>query len=198
MKKLKNKGGFTLIEMMAALLILVLLVVAMGYVMESASQVYEASTFESQSGSLSGILNTALGDILRYSYTITENPKDPGFMEDSAGNHISKADVGFFFTSLDYGIRDGYFYTPRQPDGSFEGVLQIKNLHDSNVVELVNAGAYPNMTVSNFKITYVAPGAKVGGTRVRGGYFDIKYTILDRYDNSRFRDVSCIVRRMNN
>ena len=195
MKKLKNKGGFTLIEMMAALLILVLLVVAMGYVMESASQVYEASTFESQSGSLSGILNTALGDILRYSYAVSENP---GFMEDSAGNHISKADVGFFFTSLDYGIRDGYFYTPRQPDGSYQGVLQMKNLHDSNVVELVNAGSYPNMTVSNFEITYVAPGAEVGGTHVRGGYFDISYTIYDRYDDSRSRDVSCIVRRMNN
>lgn len=195
MKKLKNKGGFTLIEMMAALLILVLLVVAMGYVMDSASQVYEASTFESQSGSLSGILNTALGDILRYSYTVTKND---GTMKDSAGNHVAEEDVGFFFTSLDYGIRDGYFYAPWHPDGTYQGVLQIKNLHDSNVVELVNAGSYPNMAVSNFHITYVAPGAIVGGTPVRGGYFDIKYTIFDRYHASRSRDVSCIVRRMNN
>ena len=195
MKKLKNKGGFTLIEMMAALLILVLMVVSMGYVMESASRVYEDSTFEAQSGSLSGILNTALGDILRYSYSVNENP---GVREDSAGNHISKADVGFFFTSLDYGIRDGYFYTPRQPDGSYQGVLQMRNLHDSSVVEVVNAGAYPNMTVSDFEITYVAPGAKVEGARVRGGYFDISYKIFDRSNSSRFREVSCIVRRMNN
>ena len=195
MKKLKTNGGFTLIEMLAALLILVLLVVGMGYAMESASRVYEASTFEAQSGSLSGILNTALGDVLRYSYVVNENP---GTVEDSAGNHISKANVGFFFTSLDYGIRDGYFYTPKQPDGTYQGVLQMKNLHDSNVVELVNSGAYPNMAVSNFKITYVAPGASVGGETVRGGYFDISYTIFDRYHDSRSRNVSCIVRRMNN
>ena len=193
MKKLKNKGGFTLIEMMAALLILVLLVVGMGHGMEAAGRVYAASTFESESATLAGILNTSLGDILRYSFSMRENP---GVVEDSAGNRIQKDDVAYFFTSLDYGIRDGYFVTPQQADGTFQGVLQMKNLHNANVVELVNAGAYPSLVVSNFEITYVAPGAEIGGETVRGGYFQVTYDIFQESDPSRCRSVEYIVRRL--
>ena len=194
MKKLKNKKGFTLIETMAALLVLVFLVVGMGHGMDAAVRVYASSTFESQSASLAGILNTSLGDILRYSYEVTENP---GIVEDSAHNRISKDDVGFFFTSLDYGIQDGYFYTPVLPDGTSMGVLQIKNLRNTDVVELINEGAYTDLVVSNFKITYVAPHAIVEGSEVRGGYFEITYDIFNANDPTRTRPVEYIVRRMN-
>lgn len=157
--------------------------------MDAALRVYSDATFQAESGSLSGILNTSLGDILRYSYSVTENP---GTMEDSAHNHIDRDDVGFFFTSLDYGIQDGYFHTPIQPDGTPQGDLLMKNLQNTDVVELVNPGSYAGLMVTNFKIEYVASGH--GGNR--GNYFDITYDIINQ-DHSRTRSVEYIVRRMN-
>ena len=73
MKKYFNRSGFTLIEVMTALLITVMLVVAMGTSMSAGMRIYKDATFESDSASMAGILNTALGDILRYSEDVKVN-----------------------------------------------------------------------------------------------------------------------------
>lgn len=194
MKKMRTKAGFTLMELLVALLILVLLVMGIGVGMDAGLHIYREATFEADSATLAGILNTNLGDILRYSQNVRENPDT---FRDAEGNTLTKEEVGFVFTNLEYGIQDAYFYTPILDDNSSMGVLQMKNLKNLSVVELVNSGAYPNLVISNFKITYVAPGATVNGAVVRGGYFNITYTIYNENDTSLSRNVEYIVRLMN-
>ncbi len=186
MKKTRANSGFTLVEMMATLLILILLVMGMNVGMDAGSRIYRDATFESDSASLAGILNTNLGDILRYSIRVHRATQ-----EEQA--KIDNPDVNFLFTSLDYGIQDAYFHTPIYSDGTSSGVLQMKNIRNGNVVELVNSGAYPDLVISNFTITYtprVAPG-------IYGGHFDIQYDIFSANNTEKVRHVQTIVRLMN-
>lgn len=187
MKKTRKNAGFTLIEMLCALLIMVFLIMGMGVGMDAGSRIYRDATFESDSATLAGILNTSLGDILRFS-SVAETAEMRNLPEG-----FDKTEVPYVFTSLDYGIQHAYFYTPVFEDGTSMGVLQMKNLKNDKVVELVNSGAYPDLVISNFEITYsprVAPG-------IEGGYFDITYTIYDEHDTSKKREVATIVRLMN-
>ena len=187
MKKLKNNAGFSLIELLCALLILVILVMAIGVGMDTGTKLYFDATFEAESATLAGILNTSIGDILRFSsVTMTENITN-------VPEGFDKTAVPYVFTSVDYGIQHAYFYTPVYEDGTSKGVLQLKNMKNDKVVELVNTGAYPNLVVSDFNITYSPPS----GSGVQGGYFEISYQITSELDSSRTRMVETIVRAMN-
>ncbi len=208
MVKNRKNAGFSLIEMLVCILILVFLIMGIGVGMDAGSQIYRDATFESDSATLAGILNTNLGDILRYSIRIRYKdaaeardsltadeileleqdltPQDPGDPEVDGS-------VEFVFTSLDYGIQDGYFYTPPSSGGGYAGVLQLRNLRNENQVELVNSGAYPDLVVSNFSITYF-PRRNPG---IEGGYFDISYDIFSANDSAKVRNVNTIVRLMN-
>lgn len=96
-------------------------------------------------------------------------------------------------TSLDYGIQDAYFCIPPHISGKDMGPVQMKNLRNPKVVELVNTGAYPDLAVSDFSITFSprqAPG-------VEGGYFEISYIIYRGSDTTKTRTVQSIVRVMN-
>lgn len=187
MKKLKNRAGFTLIEMMCTLLILVILTMAIGVGMDTGSQLYRDATFESDSATLAGILNTSIGDILRFSTVVrsdkVRNPPEGFDMEA----------VEYVFTSHDYGIRYAYFHTPLAADGTETGVLQLKNMSDDKVVELVNTGAYPDLAIQGFECEYterVAPG-------IEGGYFTVTYKIVSETIPDKTRNVEMIVRVMN-
>ena len=195
MKKLKKKGGFSLIEMMCALLILVLLIMAIDVGFKAGGTIYQEATFEAESATLAGILNTALGDILRYSIDVRETTATE---REKYGNDVGIPEAGgagkyYVFTSLDYGIQDAYFYVPFHESGRNMGALQMKNTRNPNVVELVNTGAYPNLVVSDFNITYSPPS----GLGVQGGYFEITYQIISELDSSKTRMVNTIVRVMN-
>lgn len=202
MKKLRNKSGFTLVEMLAVVLILVILTMGIGKTMDAGMQIYRDATFESDSGSLAGILNTSLGDILRYSTEIRVNEgtaADPtkGF-QDSSGTYLIKDDVGFVFTNYEYGIRDAYFYTQVLADNTSKGVLQMRNLKNADIVELVNTGAYPNLAVTNFVITYVPEGTvDNNGNTLRGGYFEVSYRIISDSNDQLKREVKTVIRLMN-
>lgn len=203
MNKLKNKKGMTLMEMMVSLVILVMLVVAMGTGMDSAMQIYGDATFESNSAALADIVNTSLGDLLRYA----ENIRTPAAGSDFyTTDGIRLQNVGFVFTNKEYGVRDCYFYTgddqasnSGEADSAYIGDLQLKNLHNTSAINLVNSGAYPDLGISNFKITYVVPGYKAvdGAPAARGGYFEVTYDILSLADDSKVRNVTTIVRLLN-
>ena len=195
MKKLKKKGGFSLIEMMCALLILVLLIMGIDVGFKAGGEIYQDATFEAESATLAGILNTSLGDILRYSIDVRETTakEKQKYGNDVGIPHASDPTRYYVFTSLDYGIQDAYFYVPFHESGKNMGALQMKNTRNPNVVELVNIGAYPDLVISDFKITYsprIAPG-------VEGGYFEISYKITSELDSSKTRMVNTIVRVMN-
>ena len=189
MKKLQSKSGMTLLEMIVSLMILVLLVTAMGTGMDAAGKLFRDSIFESHSASLAGIVNTALGDVLRYAEDIRV-PEE----KDAAGNPVDEA-VGFVFTNAAYGLHDVYFQTKTGADET-AGILTLRSLRfeaeSHNILEmaLVNDGAYPDLEITNFKATYVEPGSE----EKRGGYFYITYTIRASGNPAKTRDVETIVR----
>lgn len=199
MKKLKNKAGFTLVEMMAVVLILVILTMGIGKTMDAGMQIYRDAIFEADSASLAGILNTALGDVLRFSEDITENT---GTFEDASGSLIDRAVVEFVFTNWEYGAEDAYFHIPLQAGGISKGVLQMKSISNTDIIELVNTGAYPDLVISNFEIQYVKPGATVTDAagniqKLRGDYFNVSYKIYSESNDQMVREVYTTIRRMN-
>lgn len=193
MKKLKNNAGFSLIEMLAAVAILVILVVGMESGLNAGTKAYSDSLFESNSGALSGILNTALGDILRYSEDIAVNPGlsgevgAPEGFEDAHGSFIPPEKAGFAFTNYEYGVRAAYFEPRVTRDESPRIILALKNLDDTKEKELVNTGAYPNLEVDNFNANYDE----------EKGCFYITYDICDTEVEGRKRSVEYTVRLMN-
>jgi len=201
MRKLANNSGMTLIELLAALAILVVLVMGMGATMDAGVQVYQEAIFESDSAALAGILNSSLGDILRYSTEIdinegTEADLTHAFV-DSSGTYILKDQVGFVFTNYEYGIRDAYFYTPVFADNTSKGVLQMRNLKNPNIVELVNSGAYPDLVVSNFKIICQMKDVPGSANEKSIEYFTVTYDIFHESNPELSRKVSTVIRLMN-
>lgn len=192
MKKLQCRSGMTLMEMLASLLILTLLVTAMGTSMESTRRIYREAAFETDSAALASIVNTALGDVLRYAEDIR-----PPEAVDAAGNPVD-AGVGFVFTNRDYGLHDVYFQT-RTGDDDTGGILTLRSLRLEEgtqriqETELVNSGAYPNLEITNFTATYTKSGAE----GKRGGYVYITYTIRNCTDPSQTRETESIVRLLN-
>ena len=194
MRKMRKKAGFTLIEMLVALLIMVFLIMGMGVGMDAGSRIYRDASFETDSATLAGILNTSLGDILRYSFDVREVDAEEEGIKPEVAQKILEDDVDFVFTSRDYGIRDAYFYIPLNiEDGTSKGVLLMKNLKSNIAVELVNSGAYPDLLVSEFEIAY-KPRQNPG---IEGGYFTITYKITSVSDPDKVREVESIVRLMN-
>ena len=200
MKKLRNHSGFSLVEMLAAIAVLVLLIVGMDAGINAGIRAYSDAIFESNSAALAGILNSAVGDILRYSDDIEINPAlDPrnhnvsGF-KDSQGHDLPPEKVPFVFSNFEYNIRGGYFYVQEYRDGTNHGVLQLKNLSTRDVREVVNTGAYPDLEIADFKISYVAPDPH---TPEPENYFNVEYKILDLKKEGRSRDVKYTVRLLN-
>lgn len=189
MKKQRKNAGFSLIEMMCTLLILVLLVMAIGVGMDAGGRVYKEATFEAESATLAGILNTAMGDILRYCEV-----KDVLSATEQAELGVSNANFRFM-CDYNYGVDDAYFYIPPHKSGGYKGVLKIMHEKDNKLVdtELVNTGAYPDLLVSDLYVEYHERNADGVG----GGYFEIEYTISSASDNTKTRDVKNIVRLMN-
>lgn len=191
MKKCNRKAGFTLVEMLVSLLILVLLVVGMGSGLSAATRVYRDSIFESNSAALESTLNDTLGDVLRYSeelVTVTANGHpfvNAGGQQLPTGNDAGA--VNFVFSNAEYGVQQAYFYTPVQDDGTVGGPLQMKTLNSSIPVDLINKGAYPALCVGDFVITY----------EETEGLFQISYTIFGAADTARTRQVQCTVRMLN-
>lgn len=167
MKK-KANAGFTLMEMLVTLVVMVLLTVGIGVGMNSATQAYRSAIFDSDSAMLANTVNTSLGDMLRYSKNVR-----------------SDTDHGFLFTNLEYGVQDGYFYGT-----SADGVLQLYDSQSSKAVELVNSGAYPDLKIENLSVEYVSEGDSGG----RKGYFNVSYDIVSATNSSLTREVTTVIR----
>jgi len=194
MKKLRSRAGMTMVELLIGLLILVFLVIGIGVGMDSGSRVHQESLFESNSASLAGILNTALGDILRHSEDI--RPNTGSNLKDSNDQFLD-ARYGFVFTSYEYGVRDAYFDLPVADGETQAGILYLRNLRNGSVTEVVNSGVYPNLVITSFDLTYVAPGSDSEGNAGRGGYFNVSYTIQSTDNEELLREVESVIRLMN-
>lgn len=168
MKKLRSSGGFTLMEVLASMLILTFLVIGMGPGMKTAMTVYQESTFQSSSTALIGTMNATLGDVLRYAEDIT-----PG-----EGNT-------FTFTNTDYGLQNVSLVGN---NGAENGVFTCKEVKNSPPVykSLIPEKSYPNMEITAFSAKY------------ENGLFTVEYTIKSTVVQNMEREASCTIALLNN
>lgn len=141
----RRVAGFTLVEMLAAIIVLTLLTMMVATGTGVASKLYQSSQFESQSELLSSQINTALADPFRFmtydkgtgKYTIVyqDNSVD-GTIVDAAPTLVSV---------------DGRLYLR----GSVTDTSVTPNVTESKDLKVLNAGAYGtcSVTIDSFKIT---------------------------------------------
>lgn len=184
----RANAGFTLIEFLVSVAIMMVLLAGIGVGMDTGSKVYRDASFETDSAMLADTLNNSLGDILRYSQNVREND---GIFQDSLGNNLNIYQAPFVFTNLEYGVQDGYLVVSSENGGN---VFEIRNLRNSDVMELVNTGAYPNLTVTDFTLAYVSPERDSGGDT---GYAEISYVIRNVNNPSLNKQINMVIRFMN-
>lgn len=197
MKKLKNKAGFTLMEMLVSIFVLVLLVMGIGTSMDSGLQVYKTSNLNANSGILADIINTSLDDLLRYAEVQVVDSAKPTY--DAEGTN----GVGFLFTSRDFGMLGARFVLE-------DGILKMQGRAGEDgklpaAVELVNGGSYSDLKITQFSITYVPKGSTMTVTRTdgrvynstEGGFFFVDYKIQNQLDKTQVRSVQTVVRLLN-
>ena len=184
LKKMKNRSGFSLIEMLAAIAILSILVTGMGSGINAGVHAYGDAVFYANSRTMGDIVSTALSDVLRYGDRIRICPES-GFTTEDASIVVPKEKAGFVVSNYEYGVINGYFEVLQSTDG--RNLVYIQDLQNSEPKLLVNTGAYPDLEVKNLKITYEEAES----------YFDLSFDIFDVSDESQKHEVKTTVRLLN-
>lgn len=153
-----KKGGFTLIETVICIGIVTLLAIGAGTLLNSSSDLYRRSVFESDSTTLTGTLNTALSDLLRCADLSPAEPAGGGIY---IGGGMGR-NYAFSSSGLNYPVSRAHFAL------SADGVLQAVS-DSGETYEVVNAGAYPNLKVSGFSCAYDGGSALKISYTVSGG-----------------------------
>ena len=185
--KLGNKGGFTLVEMLVCVVILVLLVIAMGTGISTAVRVYHESIFQSNSATLTSMLNATIDDVLRYSediYVLQDGTTDFANGEKVIEVSSVPSGVTFLFTNKEYSGQHAYIFANSGDTGS---PVQMMNILGGSPRDLLNTGAYPNLTVKDLIILYDS-GA---------GVFRVSYKIASTENAEYTLDVESVVRILN-
>ncbi|MEG2037020.1 MAG: prepilin-type N-terminal cleavage/methylation domain-containing protein [Ruthenibacterium sp.] len=135
MKK-RNARGFTLVEMLTAVLILTIMGVGLTTGIASAVQVYHGSVFSSESQLLSDTMDTALADVLRY----------------AKYEEAETADTPLRFSNANYRVVRGSLL-------AYEGRLKM-NPTDAAVgggeslMNLLSDSAYSSMDFTDLTLSY--------------------------------------------
>ena len=140
MKKLNKKNGFTLIEMLACTVIVILVSMLCGTGVKVALRSLDATTFESNSQMLESTLDIYISDILRHASNIT--------MDDSK----------ITFDNSAYYIKQGFLKVDEVSNGA--GYLTCTSTKpDDSVIEMLvaNKGVYADgLHIKDFSLTYDA------------------------------------------
>ena len=136
MRKIKNKKGFTLIEMLACVVTLLLIGMIVSTGMNLATMSLRETTFESDSQMLESTLNMYIGDILRHATDVKEDATgvtftndayyiDEGTLEiDLSKSEISGAGYLVCTSQLD---EEGSTGTLLANEGTYAGCLFVKD-----------------------------------------------------------------------
>lgn len=185
-KKLKSKRGFTLVEMLAALLVVVMMSLMMSVGASVGAQVQREATFVAESDILASTLNTAVGDMLRYSVIKPVDDVDTTnamTTEDESG--VKKSCL---FDNDSYGIVGGKILLNSYTDSKGRVADRVAVFYQkTELIEdpvthvkepsapvdkthyLVSHGIYTTLIVKNFKVEYNATNAT----------FHLTYTIKE-------------------
>lgn len=174
MKKLKSNKGFTLVEMLACVITLLLLSAICGLGTDLAMQSYSESIFESDSQMLESTVDMYILDILRHAYdpvtSEIENPDNPNEKEIVS------------FSNRSYGILHGNIDLVDEPLDTRRGRLVVyRNAEDTTGTIILSENVYTgNILITDFKLWY----------NEEEGYFSGTYT-LSGNGESRVCSFSC-------
>ena len=163
MKKLKNQKGFSLVEMLVCVVIVLLLAGICTTGSNLALDSYNKSLFESNSQMLQSTLDMYLGDILRHSTLEVETTPLLN------GNKEVKS-----VTNTSYGMYEGWIDS--LCDGTEKGQIYIhKKGDDITGVKLLSEKVYSNtLKISGFTLeyneteNYIKGGYKIESTVISG------------------------------
>ena len=102
MKKIKSEAGFTLIEMIAAVFVLVLLSLMVGTGISMTMHAYETVVAQSEAELLLSTAVDALADDLRYAWNVDDSKKAPDSWKDT---YLFPTDFTYSSDSYNNGIR---------------------------------------------------------------------------------------------
>lgn len=162
MKKIKSQKGFTLIEMLACVVVLLLIGGICSAGMNLATRSYNESVYESDSQMLEDTLNLYLCDILRHA-TSVQTETDAGVTEK---NVIS-------FTNVAYQIYDGHIEVSERKEGT-GGTFLVYESSNGQGALIVGENVYAEtLYVTDFVLKY-NPEKKYFT-----GYYTIQSTVVE-------------------
>lgn len=148
----RRQKGFTLVETLAAMLIVSLLSVALVAGVSAAINVRSGELFDSESELLASAVNTALGDLLHYSTYAETEREETSFSNPGYGilrGHLLLKDGRFYINTADCGDGDA----------------------DATLLSLVSSGTYTNMKIDSFTLEYdQGLGAFTGQYLIQGSW----------------------------
>ena len=128
-KKLNNRRGFTLIELVSAMMVMALLGVVVSIGVSTAMRVQRESAFIAHSDVLTATLNTSMSDVLRYSVVNTQKTEE-------------KNDGHIYFSNQEYMISDGYIFVDE------DGHVGVRmNDQEDAVRYFISNGAYAGLVI---------------------------------------------------
>ncbi len=149
-----NNKGFTLVETLAAVTVLLLMTAGLAIGVSAAAKTYRQMTFTNNSETLRDTINTAFSDVLRYARDV-----------EASGD----ADGHVYFSTNDYqaAVISGYVTLDK------DGKLIVVNRKDRSIQNpFLNDKAYAGMHLEDFKLVYTEDNGK--------GIFTGRYTITDK------------------
>ena len=158
-KKYKSQRGFTLVEMLACVIVLLLVGLLCSTGLNLALDSYQRSVYESNSQMLESTLDTYLGDILRHARSVSSST-------DGEGNEIIS------FTNGTYQIYEGYIcvLSEEQKNG---GVFLIYKDAEAEPTLMVSSNVYGgDLYIKDFILSYDE------ATQMFTGAYVIKSTLL--------------------
>lgn len=168
MRKLASKKGFTLVEMLACVITLLLVSMICSTGMNFALNVYQESVFESENQMLESTLNLYLGDILRHAAGINTESTPINASEPNVKKVRS-------FTNAGYHIYEGYIEVSTR-SGNDGGRFMICPKVGNESIPIVNGAAYGKaMYVTDFVLGYDDTTGMFYGT------YKIKSSVSDEF-----------------
>lgn len=149
--KLRSNRGFTLVEMISTLAIVVLITMLVAVGVSLATRTYSQSVELSEAKVLHSTLSSVISNELAQTSTIKPDPKTPV----DGGYKLGK------FFSRNYGVEDDLCsFRVISSDGKDYGEIALGSSTTQN--RLLSSGAYTNGTGAKVSAVYYEDGAKSG------------------------------------
>ena len=162
-KKLRSRGGLSLMELLVTIIILVLVLACITVGINMGINCYHKLMFESESQLLMSTLNTAIEDVLKTSENVVTDEGKVTALDNLETYTVSSKDSNGIATTVSYykyGIEGGCISLT-------DGYVTYQRTSESTPQTLVTTGIYSKNKITDFSLTYA------------GSVFTYSYTVTN-------------------